>query len=46
MKFEEFIASFINNNVDLPPLPVKWIKHTKIQRPINSIPLGSKKLKK
>ena len=51
MNFAEFLDLYKANNTsadkieddDLPPMPVRWVKKSKKRRPINSMPLGSKR---
>ena len=51
MNFADFLDLYKANNTwadkcdddDMPPIPVSWIKKPKKRRPINSMPLGTKK---
>lgn len=49
MNLTEFIKLYKANNAwvdsdeNLPPMPVRWVKKQKKHRPINSMPLGTKR---
>jgi hypothetical protein len=51
MNFTEFLDLYKANNTwadkseddDLPPMPVQWVKKPKKRRPVNSMPLGTKR---